>query len=90
MLLRIIRERRKKPQRAKEYHMRPCKRIYEPDEGIVHIAETGCLDQVTLCGITDWLGCKKGVPTDADVTCKHCLELVRIVRSFRDPHRKRG
>ena len=67
--------------------MRQCERVYEPDEDLVHIADSGFLDQVTLCGLTDWLGRTPGEPTDKPITCKHCLEIVRVVRSFSDPHK---
>jgi hypothetical protein len=69
--------------------MRECKRVYEPDADVVHIAEHGFLDQVTLCGLTDWCGATVGTPTRDDITCQHCLEIVRIVRSFRDPRQKK-
>ena len=61
-------------------------KVYDPVEKKVHISESGFLDQVTLCGQTDWIGNDKvEYNTDKAINCNACLEIVRIVRSHSDP-----
>lgn len=66
--------------------MKEFEKIYDPNK--VHIASIGFLDQVTLCGQTDWIGMEPGVKTDKPIDCAHCLEIVNIVRSHRDPRKR--
>lgn len=58
----------------------------ETDTGIVHIDAPPGLDQVTLCGLTDWLGSKGGIghPSKKKVTCWHCRQMA----TFCQQHRK--
>jgi hypothetical protein len=57
-------------------------KIFEPDEGITHYAPPFGLDQVTLCGVTDWLGGRTpGVATDKPVNCHSCLQIVKHVKA---------
>ena len=39
---------------------RPLPTIYDPNEGMQHIAAPPYADQVTLCGETDWIGREQG------------------------------
>lgn len=56
-------------------------RVYEPDEKITHYASPVGLDQVTICGITDWMGKARGKPTKRALTCFACT---RIAAFFLD------
>lgn len=56
------------------------KKIYEPDEGITHYDSPLGLDQVTLCGVPDWIGRGRGVVTEKPVSCNSCLALVQFVQ----------
>ena len=60
-------------------------KIYEPDEGIVHYGPPFGLDQVTLCGRTDWIGNTEGEPTDKPVTCWACKRYVAHIHEHRKP-----
>lgn len=51
-------------------------RVREMETGLVHVDGAPGHDQVTLCGITDWLGCDPGKPTTAAVTCNPCRQIV--------------
>lgn len=55
-------------------------RVTEPDEKLVHYDSVGTLDQVTLCGLTDWIGRTQGKPTTDPVTCKPCKQIVKFVQ----------
>lgn len=52
--------------------------ICEPDEGYIHYAPPPGMDQVTLCGITDWIHAKvKGHPVSSGkVNCNPCKWIV--------------
>jgi hypothetical protein len=57
-------------------------RIYEPDEGITHYGPPSGLDQVTLCGVPDWLGGRTpGVRTDRPANCVTCMHIVKYVKA---------
>lgn len=56
-------------------------RIYEPDEGKTHYGPPLGLDQVTLCGVPDWIGRKRGETTDRPVDCFSCMQIVKYVKS---------
>ena len=60
-------------------------KVIEPDEGEVHFAPPFGLDQVTLCGITDWLDVTPGEYTEKPVTCIHCKRLVAHIHAHRKP-----
>ncbi|WP_122530944.1 hypothetical protein [Pseudomonas viridiflava] len=57
-------------------------KVYEPDEGKTHYGPPPGLDQVTLCGIPDWLGGRTpGQPTAKMVNCFGCKQIVDFVQS---------
>jgi hypothetical protein len=59
-------------------------RVTEPDENLVHFCAPFGMDQITLCGLTDWLQSKKrGRPTRAPVTCQPCRWIVDYVGQHR-------
>ena len=60
-------------------------RVMEVEEKLVHFGSPGTADQVTLCGLTDWIGATKGVPTTKPVTCRACKNLVRHIHAHRKP-----
>ena len=61
-------------------------RITEPDEGLVHYKAWASADQVTLCGLTDFIGHKKrGAATKAKVTCISCKQIVEYIRDHDAP-----
>lgn len=47
-------------------------RVYEPDEKQVHYVPPDGLDQVTMCGLTDWIGATQGWETSEPLTCRSC------------------
>lgn len=56
--------------------------IYEPDEAITHYGPPPGLDQVTLCGVPDWLGGRTpGEVTQRPVDCFGCQQIVKFVQS---------
>lgn len=65
---------------------RSLKKVYEPDEGKTHITSPPGLDQVTLCGITDWLTSTSGdYGTDNPVDCWHCEQIFKFCNSGKWP-----
>lgn len=55
-------------------------RITEPDEDLVHYAAPGITGNVTLCGLTDFIGHRKrGKATSAAATCLPCKGIVEYV-----------
>jgi hypothetical protein len=60
-------------------------RITEPAEGpdMVHYASPWGMDQVTLCGKTDFIGEPEGTPTRKAVTCQPCRWIVDYIRAHR-------
>ena len=60
-------------------------KIIDPDLGKVHFRAPYGLDQVTMCGITDWLEGPDGVETDEPVTCWACKRMVGHIHSHRKP-----
>lgn len=64
----------------------PLPRITEPDENLVHFQPPLGMDQVTLCGLTDFLKAKKaGKPTRAAVTCQPCRWIVQWIGEHATP-----
>lgn len=62
------------------------RRIFEPDENLVHAEAPAGLDQVTLCGITDWLQAKgRGYATKKPIDCWHCLQIIRYCQGHQKP-----
>ncbi len=61
--------------------------ICEPDEGYIHYAPPVGMDQVTLCGITDWIHAKKkGYPVESGVmNCNACKWIVDFVNQHEEP-----
>lgn len=60
-------------------------KIKEIENGMVHLEPPRQLDQVTLCGITDWIGRENGkIGITAAVTCNHC----RLVADYCQAHRR--
>lgn len=57
-------------------------RVYEPGEDTVHIAPPPRADQVTLCGLTDWIGVEPGVKTDKPLTCRACRDIIQFCQSL--------
>ena len=60
-------------------------KIYEPDENKVHYMPPPGLDQVTLCGLTDWIGNTKGYITTKPLTCFQCKRLVDWIHEHKKP-----
>ena len=57
---------------------RPLRKVYEPDEGITHVAADPLADAVTLCGKTDWIGSTKpqeGEEIGKPVDCQSCRSI---------------
>jgi hypothetical protein len=55
-------------------------RITEPDENLVHFVAPPHMGNVTLCGLTDFIGHKKkGGPTRKAVNCVPCKAIVRYI-----------
>jgi hypothetical protein len=64
--------------------LKTAERIYEPDEATTHYGPPFGLDQVTLCGVPDWLGGRTpGEPTNRIVNCLSCLQIVKHVKATR-------
>ena len=54
-------------------------KVYEPDEDVTHYAAPSGLDQVTLCGVPDWLGGRTpGEETNRIVNCFACQQIVNM------------
>ena len=65
---------------------RPLNKVYEPDEDVTHIVGPPGLDQVTLCGKTDWLGQTTGdYETEKPVDCIPCEAHFKFCNSGRWP-----
>ncbi len=61
-------------------------KITEPDEGLVHYCPPFGFDQVTLCGLTDFICAEEsGEPTDKPVNCKMCKGIVAYIHQHRKP-----
>lgn len=61
-------------------------RVTEPDEDLVHFAPPIGLDQVTMCGKTDWISDKQqGEETTDPVTCWHCQVIADHFKRYRTP-----
>jgi hypothetical protein len=61
-------------------------KITEPDEDTVHYAADDLSGNVTLCGLTDFLGAEEiGQETNEPVTCSLCKEIVRYVHAHAKP-----
>lgn len=58
-------------------------RVKELDNGMVHIRARAGMDQMTLCGITDWLGTKGAEPTTGPLTCQPCRWIAEYCQSCR-------
>ncbi len=63
-------------------------RVLERDTGLIHSTAPPMSDQVTLCGLTDWLSIagyrsKGGEPTDKPITCKPCMWFIRFCQGHR-------
>lgn len=63
--------------------MKVAEKVLEPDENKVHYTAPIGLDQVTLCGKSDWIGDAPGEPTTAPVDCWHCQQIVTFVKGHR-------
>lgn len=59
------------------------RRIRENDGGLVHLDPPINLDQVTLCGITDWIGTLGCEEVTAPVTCIPCRSIADYCQSHR-------
>ena len=60
-------------------------KVTEPDENLVHFCAPPGMDQVTLCGLTDWIGTTKGDRTEEDVTCNSCRTIVGHIHRHKKP-----
>jgi hypothetical protein len=61
-------------------------RVYEPDAEAVHYKADDLSGNVTLCGLTDFLGAReRGADTDDPVTCDLCKAIVRYVHEHAKP-----
>ena len=61
-------------------------RVTEPDEGLVHFQAPAGLDQVTMCGKTDWLlDRQRGEETTDPVTCWNCQVIADHFKRYRTP-----
>lgn len=60
-------------------------KVTEPDEGMVHFSPPPGLDQVTLCGLTDWIDITMGEETDKPVNCNMCKRIVGHIHQHRKP-----
>jgi hypothetical protein len=61
-------------------------RITEPDEGLVHYQAPPGMDQVTLCGLTDFIHAKRrGAATWKSVTCQPCRCIVNYIHDHAKP-----
>lgn len=58
-------------------------RVKELDNGMVHLNGPPGMDQMTLCGITDWIRTKGGEPTTAPLTCQPCRWIANYCQSCR-------
>jgi hypothetical protein len=69
--------------------MRPqLSRVTEPDENTIHYSAPDGLDQVTLCGMTDFIGHKqKGAATDEAPTCWVCMHIFDFIQGCSPAHR---
>lgn len=47
-------------------------RITEPSEGVVHYEGAPLIGNVTLCGLTNFIGVQSGKRTQEPVTCSAC------------------
>lgn len=63
--------------------MKSAQKVFEPDENKVHYGPPDGMDQVTLCGLSDFIGTSKGVETDAEVDCWACRQIVSHVKGRR-------
>jgi hypothetical protein len=64
----------------------PLPKITEPDENIVHYTAPNITGNVTLCGLTDFIGHKKpGKATKAAVTCHPCQAIVKYIHDHAEP-----
>jgi len=63
---------------------KPLPRVTEPDENKVHYASPSGLDQVTLCGLTDWIGHTVGEDTTEPVNCYPCKNIARHFKKYRN------
>lgn len=60
-------------------------KIKEMENGMIHLEPPPGADQVTLCGLTDWLGGEKGkIGITAAVTCNPC----RAIADYCQAHRR--
>lgn len=60
-------------------------KITEPDAGEVHYGADNLSGNVTLCGLTDFLGGQQGTDTDDPVTCGLCKHIVDYIHSYAKP-----
>lgn len=67
-----------------KYKKKPLPKITEPDEKKVHYSAPWGLDQVTLCGLSDFLGATQGVETDLPVTCFACKMIAGFCQDHAD------
>jgi len=58
-------------------------RIIEPSTGKVHYEPDALSGNVTLCGITDFIGVAPGEPTEAPVTCAACVSVFKWCNKHR-------
>lgn len=65
--------------------MKKLPRVTEPDEGLVHFQPVPWTDQVTLCGLSDWIGITMGKPTTKPVTCRMCQGIQRYIHEHAAP-----
>lgn len=57
--------------------------IYEPDEYMTHVRPPPGMDQVTLCGLTDFIGATP--ETDAgnrELNCWACKQIMKYCQSL--------
>ncbi|WP_342051284.1 MULTISPECIES: hypothetical protein [unclassified Cupriavidus] len=50
-------------------------RVTEPGEGEVHGEPDALSGNVTLCGLSDFIGAKVGESTNVPVTCAACISI---------------
>jgi hypothetical protein len=63
--------------------MKTASKVFEPDANKVHYSPPLALDQVTLCGLNDFIGVSKGVETTEPVNCWHCRQIVEYVKNHK-------
>lgn len=67
--------------------MKKChlEKIYEPDEDKVHYVGPLGSDQVTLCGLTDFIQNTIGYTTTKPLNCAQCERIVNWIYEHKKP-----